>query len=113
MTIDTITETVRPVYRDAILSYASHLLAPADRGPDAVIAKAQPLLEWAAAATDSGGLRARMWAMDRADRNDQARLRADRSPEPARLSPDEFLANTRAYYEFITGVTDWAGEGRS
>lgn len=103
MITDSISITVKASERDDILHYASYLLERCDRQPDAVIATAGPLLEWASAAADNNDLYARMRAMAKTHNNGMWLRSASTDPKPARLSPDEFVANARAYYHFITG----------
>jgi hypothetical protein len=101
MTTETVTPVITNSDRANILAFASCLLWGPDRQPATVIAAAQPLLEWAGQAAGREDGRARMNAMERAFFNDQKRLGASLAPE--RLTPEEFIAQSRAYYTFITG----------
>jgi hypothetical protein len=79
-------------HRNSILAWASAMLPLRARSPEAVLAAAAPLLEWAAQAVTKNDLQNRMAAMSRVDGN-----RAFQHP-----APQEFLAEARAYYGFIT-----------
>lgn len=89
------TVTVSRLQRDSILGFASSLLPRPGRTPEAVLAMARPLLEYAAQAAGDYDLRARMNSMHQASRNDRDQLR----------TPQEFLAEAAAYYDFITAET--------
>lgn len=105
--MDLINPRIAVSRRAEILSYASDLVDPAERGEPAIVARAAaPLLEWADSAHDKADLDARMHAMCRAHENDQARLRATQDiPGRTRLTPEEFLARARDYYALIAGST--------
>jgi hypothetical protein len=88
--------THTPAWRRAeILGFASGLLTSSSRQhPVAVLIAALPLLVWAEKASDPDDLRARMSAMRRQHRN---------MLEPkVNVDPDEFLAQARVYYQFLT-----------
>lgn len=79
-------------HRNSILAWASAMLPLRARSPEAVLAAAAPLLEWAAQAVTKNDLQNRMAAMSHVGRN-----RAFQHP-----APQEFLNEARAYYGFIT-----------
>lgn len=84
--------------RADILSFASRLLTPAERrDAQAVSSAAAPLLEWAGEASGRDDLRSRMKAMWQQHQNS-----AFLGPRP---TPDEFVAQARIHYAFITGDT--------
>ena len=104
MNTSTSTFPVNGDKRADILVYASNLLGTRDRAPDAVLAAAQPLLDWAAEACSTIDLHFRMRAMSRVNCNEQLRL-SDRAGDtgPVRLTPREFVDRAITYYGFITG----------
>ena len=83
--------TISAENRASILRYASNLLPLRYRQADAVLAEAEPLLEWAGRATGQDDLRARMDAMNQANLNGCLRPR----------TPQEYLEEARGYYQFI------------
>jgi len=90
-------------HRALILRYASRLTEAWDRDQARVRTAAAPLLEWVSQSPDETDLHARMEALSRAHSNDRDRL-ARRGEADSSKSPDEFLAEARGYYEFLTAA---------
>jgi hypothetical protein len=82
-------------HRSSILGYASELLPLRGRVPEAVLAAAAPLLDWAGQAAGKDGLQARMAAMSRAHLNGVLRPQG----------PRDFLDDAALYLAFITGTS--------